>query len=99
MTSSTDRRHHRGGKGAEIDGLGSQPRADGDGVQDGAGHARAGGGRRLFRQTARGEGTFEVLLDLKKWPTIAAYHQEHLQRPAVAQAMGIEMAERKRRAA
>ena len=37
--------------------------------------------------------------DLKKWPTIAAYHQKHLQRPAVAQAMGVEMAERKRRAA
>ena len=37
--------------------------------------------------------------DLKKWPTIAAYHQRHLQRPAVAQAMDIEMAERKRRAA
>jgi glutathione S-transferase len=37
--------------------------------------------------------------DLKKWPTVAAYHQRHLQRPAVAQAMGIEMAERKRRAA
>lgn len=40
-----------------------------------------------------------VGVDLKKWPTIAAYHQRHLQRPAVAQAMGIEMAERKRRAA
>src|SRR5262249_36865659 len=37
--------------------------------------------------------------DLKKWPTLAAYHQRHLQRPAVAQAMGIEMAERRRRAA
>jgi glutathione S-transferase len=37
--------------------------------------------------------------DLEKWPTIAAYHQSQLQRPAVAQAMGIEMAERKRRAA
>ncbi len=40
-----------------------------------------------------------VGVDLKKWPTIAAYHQKHLQRPAVAQAMGVEMAERKRRAA
>ncbi|MBV8188732.1 MAG: glutathione S-transferase family protein [Alphaproteobacteria bacterium] len=37
--------------------------------------------------------------DLKKWPTIAAYHRKHLQRPAVAQAMGVEMAERQRRAA
>ena len=37
--------------------------------------------------------------DLKKWPTIQAYHQRHLARPAVAQAMGVEMAERKRRAA
>jgi glutathione S-transferase len=37
--------------------------------------------------------------DLKKWPTLQAYHQNHLQRPSVAQAMGVEMAERKRRAA
>ena len=37
--------------------------------------------------------------DLKKWPTLGAYHQKHLQRPAVAQAMGVEMEERKRRAA
>ncbi len=37
--------------------------------------------------------------DLKKWPTIQAYHQRHLARPAVAKAMGIEMAERKRHAA
>jgi glutathione S-transferase len=37
--------------------------------------------------------------DLNKWPTLAAYHAKHLARPAVAQAMGIEMAERKRRAA
>jgi glutathione S-transferase len=37
--------------------------------------------------------------DLKKWPTLGAYHQKHLARPAVAQAMSIEMAERKRRAA
>jgi glutathione S-transferase len=40
-----------------------------------------------------------VGVDLKKWPTLAAYHQKHLQRPAVVQAMGVEMAERKRRAA
>ena len=40
-----------------------------------------------------------VSCDLKKWPTIGAYHQKHLQRPAVAQAMGVEMEERKRRAA
>jgi glutathione S-transferase len=38
-------------------------------------------------------------VDLEKWPTIAAYHARHLARPAVAQAMGVEMAERKRRAA
>jgi glutathione S-transferase len=37
--------------------------------------------------------------DLEKWPALAAYHQKHLQRPAVAEAIGIEMAERKRRAA
>ncbi|HEY6982438.1 glutathione binding-like protein [Reyranella sp.] len=37
--------------------------------------------------------------DLKKWPTIHAYHQKHLRRPSVAQAMGVEMEERKRRAA
>jgi len=37
--------------------------------------------------------------DLKKWPTLAAYHQKQLARPAVAKAMGIEMEERKRRAA
>ena len=40
-----------------------------------------------------------VGVDLKKWPTIQAYYQTHLARPAVAQAMGVEMAERKRRAA
>lgn len=40
-----------------------------------------------------------VGVDLKTWPTIQAYHQKHLQRPSVAQAMGVEMAERKRRAA
>ncbi|WIM12209.1 glutathione binding-like protein [Enhydrobacter sp.] len=37
--------------------------------------------------------------DLKRWPTLHADHQNHLQRPAVAQAMGVEMEERKRRAA
>ena len=40
-----------------------------------------------------------VGVDLKKWPTIDTYYQKHLQRPSVAHAMGIEMAERKRRAA
>ncbi|MCA0248683.1 MAG: glutathione S-transferase C-terminal domain-containing protein [Proteobacteria bacterium] len=40
-----------------------------------------------------------VGVDLKKWPTINAYYQKHLQRPSVAHAVGIEMAERKRRAA
>ena len=38
-------------------------------------------------------------VDLSKWPTIAAYHQKHLKRPAVVKAMGVEMAERQRRAA
>ena len=38
-------------------------------------------------------------IDLAKWPTIAAYHQKHLKRPSVVQAMGVEMAERQRRAA
>ena len=37
--------------------------------------------------------------DLTKWPTINAYHQKHLQRPAIARAMGIEMEERRRRMA
>jgi glutathione S-transferase len=37
--------------------------------------------------------------DLKKWPTLAAYHHKHLQRPAAAQAMDVEMAERTRRTA
>ena len=37
--------------------------------------------------------------DLAKFPTLKAYHQRHLARPAVAQAMAVEMAERKRRAA
>ena len=40
-----------------------------------------------------------VGVDLTKWPTIHAYHQKHLKRPSVATAMGVEMAERKRRAA
>jgi len=40
-----------------------------------------------------------VKVDLAKWPTINAYYQTHLQRPSVAKAMGIELAERKRRAA
>jgi glutathione S-transferase len=38
-------------------------------------------------------------VDLSKWPTIAAYHQKHLKRPSVVKAMGVEMAERQRRAA
>ena len=38
-------------------------------------------------------------VDLAKWPTLAAYHQKHLKRPSVVQAMGVEMAERQRRAA
>jgi glutathione S-transferase len=37
--------------------------------------------------------------DLKKWPAISAYHQKHLKRPSVAQAMGVELAERQRRLA
>jgi len=37
--------------------------------------------------------------DLKKWPALNAYHQKHLKRPSVAQAMGVEMEERKRRLA
>jgi glutathione S-transferase len=37
--------------------------------------------------------------DLKKWPVLAAYHARHLKRPSVAQAMGVEMEERKRRLA
>ena len=40
-----------------------------------------------------------VGVDLKKWPALQAYHQRISQRPAVAQAMGVEMEERKRRAA
>ena len=38
-------------------------------------------------------------IDLSKWPAIAAYHQKHLKRPSVVKAMGVEMAERQRRAA
>ena len=38
-------------------------------------------------------------VDLAKWPTIAAYHHKHLKRPSVVKAMGVEMAERQRRAA
>lgn len=37
--------------------------------------------------------------DLTKWPTLQAYHRKHLQRPSVVRAMGVEMEERKRRAA
>ncbi|WP_289295224.1 glutathione binding-like protein [uncultured Reyranella sp.] len=37
--------------------------------------------------------------DLAKWPALTAYHRRHLQRPSVVQAMGVEMEERKRRAA
>jgi glutathione S-transferase len=37
--------------------------------------------------------------DLATWPVLQAYHQEHLKRPAVAWAMGVEMEERKRRLA
>jgi len=37
--------------------------------------------------------------DLEKWPALAAYHKRHLKRPSVAQAMGVEMEERKRRMA
>jgi glutathione S-transferase len=38
-------------------------------------------------------------VDLAKWPDLAAYHQKHLKRPSVVKAMGVEMAERQRRAA
>ena len=38
-------------------------------------------------------------VDLAKWPVLQAYHQKHLKRPSVAQAMGVEMEERKRRLA
>ena len=38
-------------------------------------------------------------VDLRKWLTISAYHTRHLACSAVVQAMGVEMAERQRRAA
>ncbi|CAN5589185.1 glutathione transferase GstA [soil metagenome] len=38
-------------------------------------------------------------VDLAKWPALQAYHQKHLKRPSVAQAMGVEMEERGRRMA
>ena len=38
-------------------------------------------------------------VDLKRWPNIETYHRTHLARPAVAQAIAEEAAERKRRAA
>jgi glutathione S-transferase len=37
--------------------------------------------------------------DLGKWPALQSYHRRHLQRPSVVRAMGVEMEERKRRAA
>ena len=37
--------------------------------------------------------------DLAKWPALQAFHQRHLKRPSVVRAMGVEMQERKRRAA
>lgn len=40
-----------------------------------------------------------VGVDLAKWPALQVYHQKHLKRPSVAQAMGVEMEERKRRLA
>jgi glutathione S-transferase len=43
--------------------------------------------------------TVFLKVDLAKWPAIAAYHQKHLKRPSVVKAMGVEMAERQRRAA
>jgi len=43
--------------------------------------------------------TVFLKVDLDKWPVIAAYHQKHLKRPSVVKAMGVEMAERQRRAA
>lgn len=33
-------------------------------------------------------------VDLARWPALATYHQKHLKRPSVVQAMGVEMAER-----
>ena len=40
-----------------------------------------------------------VGVDLARWPNVDTYHTRHLALPAVARAMGEEMAERKRRAA
>ncbi len=40
-----------------------------------------------------------VDVDLEKWPALAAYHRKHLKRLSVAQAMGVEMEECKRRLA
>ena len=40
-----------------------------------------------------------VGIDLAQWPKLASYHKLHLARPAVAKAIGEEMAERARRAA
>ncbi len=40
-----------------------------------------------------------VGIDLAKWPKLTSYHKLHLARPAVAKAIGEEMAERARRAA
>jgi glutathione S-transferase len=40
-----------------------------------------------------------VGIDLKGWPTLEAYHQRHLARPAVARAVAEEMAEYRRRGA
>lgn len=40
-----------------------------------------------------------VGVDLRAWPSIAAYHKKHLARPAVAKAMAEEMSEYQRRAA
>jgi len=37
--------------------------------------------------------------DLKRWPEVDAYHQRHLARPSVKQAVAQEMAERQKRAA
>src|SRR4029453_14506029 len=56
ITSGADRWHHGIGESFQVGRLGAQPRADGDGVHDGAGHAGAGSGRRLPGQIAGGEG-------------------------------------------
>jgi glutathione S-transferase len=37
--------------------------------------------------------------DMKRWPNVDAYHQRHLARPSVKQAVAEEMAERQKRAA